>query len=76
MDGQDIQIEQIQLNTKVAMPLVNEKKIVLLPNSPLYISDLWLGLYFRGLESLTKKRLKQTETKAMQGKKKPPICNT
>jgi hypothetical protein len=55
--------------------LGQRKKIVLLPKSPLYISDLWLGLYFRtppfrGLESLTEKRMKQTETKAKQEMKK------
>lgn len=73
MESQDTQIEQIPLNTKVAMPLVNKKKIVLLPNSPLYISDRCI--FELHLSWLGKSHQKKTETnrdESKAGKKKNP----
>jgi hypothetical protein len=72
VEGQDKQIEQIPLNTKVAMPLVNEKKLSCFQTRPCtYLTTVvFSNSTFRGLESLTKKRWNKQRRKQSRKWKK------
>jgi hypothetical protein len=83
MEGQDIQIEQIRLNTKVATPLVNEKQLSCFLTRPCTYLTFGLGCIFElYLSWLGKSHPKKNETNRDEnkaGKKikiKNPICNT
>jgi hypothetical protein len=76
-EGQDIQIEQIRLNTKVAMPLVNEKKLSCFQSHPctyltfgldciFELDFFWLGKSHQ--KKKEKKKRKKNETNRDESK--------
>jgi hypothetical protein len=79
MEGQDIQIEQIRLNTKVATPLVNKKKLSCFQTRPCTYLTFGLGCIFElylswfGKSYPKKNETNRDEKKKKKKKKKPNL---